>query len=82
MQVNGKGLTLVSVFVTVLIFMGTNIIFNDRASRERDTNIRKDMVESERRINKNLDEIKVEQSNRFTQVLVGIERLKVKIEEQ
>ncbi len=82
MAINGKnGVTLWifgAIVFPILFFMGKGVVDNDRASRQRDDDIRKEAIMQERYTNEQLTEIKDEQSTKFTEILVAIERLKVR----
>jgi len=64
----------------ILVTISTNVIANDRASRQRDDEIKTEAVLSERRLSKTLDDIKTEQNEKFTEILVSLGKLQTKIE--
>lgn len=86
MAVNGNGWTrwlvgaLWGILVLALTTIGTNVIANDKASRERDSCVEKEIVLVERRLSEKIEKIHIEQTTGFTQVLISIERLKGRIE--
>ena len=72
--------TLIGFLFVILVTKSTNVIANDRASRQRDVDIQKEAVVSERRLSETLDDIKSEQNEKFTKILITLERLKTTIE--
>ena len=77
------------IIFTAVTTLASHTIANDNASRQRDSDIetevrarddeiKKEAIESERRIFKVLDDIKMEQYQKFTKILVAIERIEAK----
>lgn len=65
-----------AVVLTAITFMGTGIVANDEASRDRDAKIQEEAVIAERRTNTALNAIRETQNRKFTEILVAIEGLK------
>ena len=64
-------------YVTKVQFaIAEHVITNDKASRQRDTDIQREAIKQERMMNKSLNEIKTTQSTNHTELLLAIERLK------
>ena len=69
-----------TIFLTALSFLGSNVIANDKAARDRDSNIEAKIYNTERRIENHISEIIETQSDNHTEVLIVLERLATKID--
>ncbi len=68
-------------FITaVLTFIGSNVVANDNSSRDRDDNIKGEMVLQERRLEKKIDVVQATINTNQTAVLVAIEGINGKLE--
>ena len=68
-----------TIFVA-LTTIGGYTVTNDQGSRDRDTAIKEEQIKTERRISTQLAELKEGQNKQFTEILIAIERLKVRSE--
>lgn len=69
-----------TLFITALTFIGTNVVANDNASRDRDTTIKAEAVEQERRLETKIDNLQDTVNTGQTDILVAIQEIKGKID--
>ena len=71
---------IMSCIITAITFLGTNVIANERSSRDRDSNIKVEVVAQERRIDKKLDKIQTSVNTNHTEVLLAVQSIQKDIE--
>ncbi len=68
------------VFMSAIVFMANNVIANDKASRQRDTEITEKVVEQHTKVVEKIQVNQEETNAALTKILVAIAEIKAKVQ--